>query len=301
MNKHLPRTVSRLFFLASLIGAFCVTAAAQGLTNRTPETWKIQPQPSPTPKRGVVVGDAVSTIEADPLLFPPGTFPTSISDSRPDLAFYVRLTGASQVRVANSHGREEPFALGSVQKVNPASYQSVGRDVLYIIVPITESYSISFESAGPSMSLEILKGRGDVSYEAFLYNNLVLGKGRAFLRLGPTGVEPLRHASDPNSVSSVVRATQRPVYFQGKPTGGPEIRFEVPERNAESLVISIKAVGVSSAVKRISYSIDGKNEATYQGPIRVDRKQSKFMFAFVEDNSGNRTTSIFEFGKRSMK
>lgn len=245
------------------------------------------------------MGDSELLVAPDPALFLPG--PPPISDSRPDLAYYVRLTGASKVRVANSNGREEPLVLGAVQRINPASYPSVGHDVLYIIVPISESYSISFESAGPVMTLEILKGTGDISYNAFVYKNLVLGKGRAFLRLGPTGVDPLRFASTPNSVSSVVRATERPIYLHGKPSGGPEIRFEVPEHNADSLVISITAVGVSSAVKTISYSIDGKNESAYRGPIRVDRKQSKFMFAFVEDNSGNRTTSIFEFGKRSMK
>ncbi|HET6976127.1 MAG TPA: hypothetical protein VFI24_07385 [Pyrinomonadaceae bacterium] len=285
------------WFLLLLLICFAVSIEAQVLTNRTPDKAKIQPQtkpqPSPTPL-------PATTIFADPLLTPPGTTAQPIPEQQAELAYYVRLHGAKRVLVSDANGRtDDLLKAGMRQQVVAATYQYVGQNTLYIIVPVQEIYSITFESIDPAMSLEIVKGRGNVSpEEAIRYNDLALEKGIARFQLSAQGVGPVRLDSNHDGrFESVLEPSAHVRGVAAKDTRGPEITFEILERDATSVLVSIKAIDKQTGVKSLSYSVDGQYDSPYDRPVRVNFKEATSILGIADDNAGNRSVAVYEVGK----
>ena len=278
-------------FLAALFAGFFATSfttniEAQVMTNLTPDKAKIQPKSDPNP-----------TIMADPVLSPPATPQTPKVEAT--MAYYVWLAGVSRVSVSDAKGRtDEPFKAGTRQQVDDATYHLLGPQTIDIVVPVGETYTITFETDDPAM-LQIIKGRGDVSpEEAVRYNDLVLDKGKARFQLSATGVSPVRlDANRDGHFEKILQPTAHVRGLAAKDKRGPEITFEILERDANTILVAIKAVDKETGVKNIFYSIDGKYDSPYEGPVRVDLKHSTFIYGFADDNAGNRSFATYEFGK----
>jgi hypothetical protein len=285
MNKL---SIITRWFLPALFAVFFTTSIeAQVMTNRTPDKAKIQPQSDPNP-----------TIMAEPVLSPPTTTPQT-PKVEATMAYYVWLAGVNRVSVSDAKGRtNEPFKAGTRQRVDDATYHVLGPQTIDIVVPVGETYTITFETDDPAM-LQIIRGRGDVSPEETVrYNDLVLDKRRARFQLSATGVSPVRlDYNRDGRFETILEPTAHVRGLAAKDKRGPEITFEVLQRDANSILVAIKAVDKDTGVKTIFYSIDGKYDSRYEGPVRVDLKHSTLIYGFADDNAGNRSFATYEFGK----
>jgi hypothetical protein len=306
MKEELPR-ITRWFLLPLVIGC-ALNIEAQVLTNRTPDKATIQPPPKPQTKpQPSPAASSDSLLTPDPrLMGPPGTVAREIPEWQAAPAYYVRLQGVKRVLVSDAEGRtDDLFQPGTIQQVESASYDFVGHNTLYITLPVDETFSISFESIDPAMSLEIVKGRGNVSPdEAIRYNDLVLENGRAQFQLNAAGVGPVRLDSNHDGrFESILEPSAHVRGVAAKDTRGPEISFEILERDGTSVLISIKAVDRATGVKSLFYSIGAKDgfpeyEFPYERPVRVSLKQPTSIWGIADDNAGNRSVRKYEVGKR---
>lgn len=292
----------RRCFLGALLAGFFATnfatnIEAQVLTNRTPDKAKIQPQATPQPSP---VPRLPSTIMADPVLSRPGTRPSQTPEFEPVQAYYVWLSGVKRVSVSDAGGRTDNlFRDGAIKQIDDATYEFLGPHTRTIILPVGETYTITFEAADPAMVLEILRGRGDVSpEEAIRHNDLVLEKGTAQFQLSATGVSPLRlDVNRDGRFEKILEPTAHVRGLAARDKRGPEITFEILEREGDFVLVAIKAVDKETGVKNIFYSTDGVYDFPYENPVRVNLKQSKFIHGVADDNAGNRAVAIHEFGK----
>jgi hypothetical protein len=209
----------------------------------------------------------------------------------------VRLSGVSRVLVSDAKGRtDDLFRANAVQQVE-ATYDFLGPKTVFITLPASETYSIVFETEDPAMILEIVKGKGNVlPDEAIRYNDLVLDKARAQFQLSAAGVTPLKiDANRDGRFESVLEPSAHVVGAAAKDTHGPEIRFEVLERDATSVLVAIKATDKETGVKNLFYSIDNKREFPYESPVRVKLTEANFIVGVADDNAGNRSVYTYKF------
>lgn len=246
-------------------------------------------------------------MEADPALFPPGTGSKRVAEFQPDPAYFVCLRNVTRVWVSDARGRtDDLFNEGSLHAIRSATYHLVAQDAVYIIVPVKETYSITFETSEPVMFLEILKGRSDSSPdEAIRYRDLVLDGKSAKFDLAPAAVGQLRlDASQSGRFDWVIEPT---VSLRGQAahdTTRPEVNIQILERNGDTVLVAISAKDNESGVKRVSYALDnfsnsrgGYRDFPYQGPVRIDLRQTKVLWAFAEDYAANRSGAVYDFRK----
>ena len=270
-------------------------AGAQVLTNRTPDKAQITASPTPTPRPSKSPSIDSSLITPDPALFPPGV-------KRPPIryvtvpAYYITLRGVKSLLVSDDQGRvDDLFPAGvALKNLENATYNPLGEDSYMIVLPVDETYSITFECRYVLDVLEILKGRGNTSPdEAIRYVDLDLG-GKARIQITPQGVGPLRVDSNRDGTFDLL--IKPTVKLRGQPakdTKGPVITFDVIERTATTLVVSIKAMDKESGVKAIYYFFEGQRVFQYKSPIRINLDQVPLLWAFADDNAAN--SSVYKF------
>jgi hypothetical protein len=288
-NKVWIRTVTGLLLLMGCILIYGEAGQAQVLTNRTPDTARIYPSPSPLP--------TPSTIQADPLLIAPD--PAAIRSQRqPELSYYVLLRDVSRVVVSDAQGTtDDIFQPGFEKKIASATYNFVGPDSVYIVLRSNRSYSIIFESSESLMYLEIVKRRGNsLPEQAIRYRDLSLGGGKARLEITAEAVESLHlDTNHDGSFETLLKPTVRLRGSAARNTSGPKLRFRILDGDLTSLLVSIEATDIGNGVKSIFYSFDGQRAFPYQAPIRIDRKRTSFIWVFAEDNAANRSAIKFKF------
>ena len=288
---------TRPCLFALLSGIFLIAnVQAQGLTNRTPDKAKIYPEttptaePSPSPPHASVI--------ADPTLFRPEKRSKPVPEFKADLAYYIYVNGVSRLKVSDARGAtDDLFAATFFPRIRSATYHFVGSDSVYIIVPVNETYSLTFESNEPVMYLEIVKGRGNTPpEEAIRYRDLILGAGRAKLEITPHGIGPLRvDTNQGGRFDSLIEPTAMLRGLAATDTEGPAIKIRVVERNANTILISIEAKDKETGLKSLYYSLDGQTAFPYQSPVRIDLKQTSSVWAFADDYSGNRSVYKYDF------
>jgi hypothetical protein len=278
---------------------FGLNTEAQVLTNRTPDKTKIQePDPKPSPRP---TPDG-SILEPDPALFLPGApRPAARRKFEPTPLYYVRLERVNRLLVSDPQGRTDDLFPkgGGALKVLPLSYDQ-GVDSVYVMVPVGDTYSITFGTDEPSLSVEIVRGRGNVSPdEAIRYNDVVVGNGTGRLEFTAAGVGPVRlDANNDGRFESIVQPTAHVTGLAAKDTHRPRVEFEVLKSDATTIIIAIKAVDVETGVKKLFYSFDGLTDVPYEGPVRIRLKDVEVFWAIAEDHAGNQTIAAYDITKR---
>jgi len=278
--------------LALLLLAVFLTTTVAGQTKngakpRLENELTVKPSPTPTPE---------PTLIADPLLIAPDPARKPPPERPPDLAYYIYMRGVGRVFISDDHGNtDDLFQFQLLPKVRSVTYEHSVNDTLDIIVPVNQTYSITFQSKDPLMQLEIVKGRGNSSpEEAIRYCDLELGRKRARFKITPQGIEPLRQDTNYNGrFDSVIEPT---VLLRGRAardTRAPEIRFRVVKRTATTVLIAIDTKDNDTGVKSLLYTFDGQHLFTYQSPVRMDLRQASFMYAFAFDYAGNRSAAEY--------
>ena len=277
-----------------------VQAQAQVLTNRTPDKAKIYASPTPTPSPNPSPTENLY-LYADPALFPPNVKRPPLRATITVPAYYITLRGVSRLRVSDAQGRVDDLfpASPALKVLDGPTYTPLGEEAYMIVLPVNESYSITFGSDGELRLLEILKGRGNTSPdEAIRYLDLDLGRNKARIQITPQGIGPLRVDSNRDGVFDLsIRPTIKLRGVPARDTHGPVVTFEVIEQTATTIVIAIKATDEESGLKAIYYSIDGQRLIPYKSPVRVNLND-EFIWAIADDNAANRTTATFNFDRR---
>ncbi|HXQ34522.1 MAG TPA: hypothetical protein VN843_10970 [Anaerolineales bacterium] len=291
-------TIARWFLPVLLIGFYCTSIEAQQvLTNRTPDKAKIQPETKsqPTPTR-----DSDELIAPDPRIDPTGKPRPEKFEFESNPAYYIQMVGVGRVFVSDAKGRSDDLRARSIQQVEEAGYDFFRSHTVFITLPVGETYSITFEAQNPAMTLEIVKGKGNVSPdEAIRYNDLVLDKAKARFQVSATGVTSLQiDANHDGRFESILEPTAHVVGAAAKDTRGPEITFEVLQRDATSILIAIKAIDKQTGVKNLFYSIDKEYIFPYESPVRVNLSESNFIMGIADDNAGNRSSNTYKFDPR---
>ena len=293
-----PPNLRRLFLPMLFAGfslGFGLTTKAQVLTNRTPDKAKIQqptPSPRPTPDGSI--------LEPDPALFPPGTPRPPVRKFEATPLYYVRFDRANRLLVSDLQGgTDDLFPAGAALKVLPLTYDQ-GVYSVYVMVPVGDTYSITFGTDEPSMSVEIVRGRGNVSPdEAIRYNDIVIGSGSGRLEFTAAGLGPVRlDANNDGRFESIVQPTAHVRGLAAKDTQRPRVEFEVLNSDATSIVIAVKAVDRETGLKRLSYSFDGLTNIPYAGPVTIKLKGADLFWAIAEDRAGNQTIAVYDINKR---
>jgi hypothetical protein len=288
-----------------------LTAQAQTpvLTNRTPDAARVPAPPSAqqSPARGV------ATLEPDPVLIRPDDGRQGIPRLQPASSYYVCLRHVTRVLVSDARGHTDDlfnlqFAgfIGPVtdQTIRTANYEFVAKDDVYIVVPVTEKYSITFETEeSGSVFLEIVKGWGNASPdEAIRYRDLALNGRRAKFEITPDGVGPLRIDTD-GRFGSVIEPTASVRGRAAHDTSGPKITFQILERTGSIILVAINT-NDESGVKSVNYSLDiyrdssgGYRMFPYRGPIRIDLEKVSSLFVYADDYAGNRSGTLHDLRK----
>lgn len=287
---------ARSCLLALLFGMFLTAKTeAQVLTNRTPDTAKIYPAPTAQQSPSPTIG---KTVHADPLLFPPDKPSKAVPVPQTAMSYYIYFRGVNRVLISDLQGKVDDVLQDQfVPVIRSATYDVLTEDTVSIVVPISQKYSVTFESNEPMMLLEIVKGHDNVSpEEAIRYRDLVLNRRRAKFEITPNGIEPLRVDTNYNGrFDTLVEPTVRLRGVAARDTKGPEIGFHVIERSRTNIVISIDARDNGTGLKNLYYSLDGHHALPYQSPVRVELEQTSFIWAFAEDHAANRSASKFKF------
>ncbi|MEO6064216.1 MAG: hypothetical protein ABIP49_00350, partial [Lysobacterales bacterium] len=212
-------------------------------------------------------------------------------------SYYVTLDGSTPLTVSDALGNSTVTIANDLRDSVPGvKTYSLGNEVEMVTMPIPVSgeYAITFLSDGSPMALEVVKGVDNVTpTEAIRYLDTTLPTGVLVqIRIMPAGVGPLRYDSDGNgSFDTVVPPT---VILSGPDALDATAPSVTASQNVQGSTtqIALTASDSGSGVRTLRYSIDGTQYQTYTGSFSVDPAANPLVYAFADDNAGNRTSRI---------
>jgi pimeloyl-ACP methyl ester carboxylesterase len=167
----------------------------------------------------------------------------------------------------------------------------VGEKSIWIGMPTTKTRVIAFHSDGTPLEVEIVKGIGYENISQIIrYQDLALPENTLVeLIVGPGGIQNIR--IDTNGDEVVDTPINPSISVSGNlanDLNAPTLAFNTQILNGNQ-VVNILANDIESGLKQIRYSFDGHQFSPYAGPVLVTQNQGYKIYAFAEDNNGNRT------------
>jgi pimeloyl-ACP methyl ester carboxylesterase len=165
----------------------------------------------------------------------------------------------------------------------------IGENDAQIIIDPTETYEVNFNSIGQPMRIEILKGKTNTeATEAVRYLDVNLPAGtKVLLNFSANGVENLKYDIDGDGVfESEILPTTAVSGTNALDNKAPTVAFNY---QILTQTVSISAADTESGTRRIYFSINGTNFLEYSQPITVNPAINPRIYAFAEDNAGNRS------------
>ncbi|MCP9494230.1 MAG: hypothetical protein MSG64_07230 [Pyrinomonadaceae bacterium MAG19_C2-C3] len=282
-----------VLFVVTVLLVSPMTAHAQGLDTRSFDG-VVAPRPEPKPstqdnsqtrpnKNGVDNGGARAYSNGVP---PPWKI-------RRAQGYYLQLRRLNELSISDSYGNTDVFFQRPfIPSVRQASYPLTDKDNFFAVLSVSETYQIKFKVDSPT-SIELVKGVGNAKPdEAIRYRDLNLPRGvAALLQITPQGVDDLRYDADGDGVyESVVKPTSSVVGSSARDTTGPIIKFVTTKTDAVTASVTITAEDENS-VKAIYYSFDGASFYKYERPLRLSLNRFPVVYAFADDNLGNRRSA----------
>jgi hypothetical protein len=204
--------------------------------------------------------------------------------------YYLTIANGTSVVVrdefGNSTGSLSEIFRGEVPGVNT---YNMGEQVELMTIPITGSYTVTFQTTAQPFAIELTAGTGQTATQAVRYQDLTLPPGRmAMLKLTSQGAEELRYDGDGDdtfetSVTPTVSVT-----------GTLANDLEPPTINVSvgGGLVTLTAQDSESGVRRLFYSLDGTHYQPYTAPFRITPSQ-KTLYAYADDNVANRATLVY--------
>lgn len=206
--------------------------------------------------------------------------------------YYLHATGIDFINVSDAYGNANTPADGILFSSHvPGVDYEVNENSIEITTPADQSFTLTFRSSGRPVLLELLKGVGNSEpSQAVRYLDLSLPAGVvAMLEITPTGVEDLRYDGDGDGTfETVVTPSANAIGTAALDTTSPDIAFS-DEQQGTKMLVTISATDSGSGVKAVRYSLDGSHFQAYTAPVLIDPAQTSLVYAFADDNVGNRS------------
>jgi uncharacterized delta-60 repeat protein len=209
-------------------------------------------------------------------------------------AHYLLINGATAVSVqdplGNSTAPLQGDLLGSVPGV---THTAIGDQVTMLTLAAGGEYTVTFGTINRPLAVELNTG-SDVSVtQVIRYMDLTLPLSvTAMLHLTPGSVEPLKYDADGNgSFETVLTPTVNVSGTAALDILPPTLSFSATISGTTRL-LTMTAQDAGSGVKRLSYSLDGTSFQPYAATLVVDPAQTPYVYAFADDNLGNRSSRI---------
>lgn len=220
------------------------------------------------------------------------------------LSYYVTIIGGGYVTIKDEFGHSNTPILTNAKdnqigdfiapKVPNVSVDVVGENAVQLVMPVDETYTISFRSAHNLVDIELIKGEDNRTPErAVRYTDLSLPTDvSVILKVSGNTIDQLRYDKDGDGTYD---ATVPPTVD----VSGPAARDMTPPAVtiAERVVhgrsrVTITARDSGSGVKTIYYSLDSKSYLHYLRPLTVDLKTTPIIYAFADDRLANRSSIV---------
>lgn len=161
-------------------------------------------------------------------------------------------------------------------------------------MPANKIYDVKFRASSEGIRIEMLRGPGrNVSVKTVRYLDLHLPVGvMAWLKFTPQGVEDLRYDADGDGIfESTLAPTYSVTGDAAKDITPPIVRINT-EISGNTATVTITATDEETGVKYIKYRTSGGRYQLYTSPFIVNLTQTGMIYAFAEDNVGNRLVSF---------
>ena len=222
----------------------------------------------------------------------PGTYVFGCPTDRAAPVYCLEIIGVDFVLISDQFGHSNtPLDDLFMLPVPGMDYQLCGDKCVRISVRADQTYVFQFDVDSEPLALEIVKGADKNSItEAVRYVDLVLPRGaKAMIKTTPGVVTDLKYDSKGgNAFATVIKPT---VHLRGraaKDVEPPTLTFEITKQQQDYLV-KIAAEDAASGLKGIYYSFDETHYQQYHGPFIVTALQPSILYAFADDNAGNRS------------
>ncbi len=212
-------------------------------------------------------------------------------------SYYLTLDGGSPLVVGDAEGNSTVILANDLRDTVPGVQTHVlgdGVEMVTMPVPVTAEYSVTFLSDGDPIALEVIRGVDNVTpTNAVRYVDTSLPNGvLARIQITPAGIGPLRYDSDGNgSFDTEVPPTVSLSGPAALDATAPDI---VASQNVQGSAtqVTLIATDSGSGVSAVRYSLDGSQFQPYTGTVSVNPATSPIVFAFADDNAGNRSSRV---------
>ncbi|MFN2579140.1 MAG: Ig-like domain-containing protein [Pyrinomonadaceae bacterium] len=213
------------------------------------------------------------------------------SPEQTDFSHYVTVWGVDHVIVEDASGnRNDPIPGTAFGDSLPDVTYELGLSSVSVVTPVDQTYTLTFQSSGDPMSVEALTGlSNETPALAIRYLDLNVPRGTTvMLRMTAEGVEYLRYDADEDGIfESVVVPTASAIGNSALDLEGPTLT-STEEAHGTDRVVTL-AVDDISGVRNVRYSLDGFRFQPYLAPVHINSCESRTLYAFADDEVGNRS------------
>src|SRR6266498_824088 len=218
-----------------------------------------------------------------------------IADVIPGPTYYLNFTGVDFVSISDELGNkntpiDDTFAL----PVPGLTYDVIGEHSVAITLSPEKNYTIEFQNGPDPIALEVVKGVDkETLTEAVRYQDLKLPAGvNAMMQTSSQGITDLKYDSDGDGTyDTVVEPTARLTGSAAQYLDPPKPTTETVKQEGNH-VITITAEDAGSGLKGTYYSLDATTFQAYTTPFTITPSQASYVYAFADDNAGNRSSIV---------
>ncbi len=207
-------------------------------------------------------------------------------------AYYMFLNGVQDVVIEDKQGNSTALIEGDVHGTVPgATTYSTGEGIEQIILSMDGTYTVTFESMEPLLSMELTVGTPPTITQALRYQDLARSVSTSFqLVLAPDQPQPLRYDQDRDGTfESVISPTVNVSGTLAQDTEPPLVTISTTTIVGQILV-NVTAADTGSGVKAIYYSLNGQDFQLYTEPFALDVIAAQKVYAFADDLVANRSS-----------
>lgn len=206
-------------------------------------------------------------------------------------AYYLRVTGASSIKITDAFGNTtDPFSDPPDAGLVGVTSIVLGNESALVVMPADQSYTITLHTGIDALAIDLTKATDTETTQAVRYLDLSLPSGvTAILRLTPLGPENLRYDKDGDGIfETIVNPTVSVAGTAAQDIDAPIVTINSATQGTSAL-ITITSSDIGSGVKATYFSLNGTNFQSYTAPFTVNPYQAPAIYAFADDNVGNRS------------
>lgn len=208
-------------------------------------------------------------------------------------AYYVKALGASSARMTDAAGANESVILGEelINKLPEVTSYLLAPDSVVAVTPTDRAYTLRLVAGDTPLTLDLTKGTDVETVQAVRYLDVDLPAGTpVMLQITPDGIGPLAYDGDGDGTfETTVAPTAAADGVDAQDVESPVVAVEEGMREGERFV-RLNAADAGAGVSSLLYSTDGVSFQPYAGELVINHPRPAVIYAFAQDNVGNRST-----------